>query len=222
MVPVCALSLFERRASMFGSTLKFHLHHHAPVCSARRAACGSPEPPPASSCVREGCSASLPRRLGAMRSRAMDRTALQTLVRVQGRPCRRPVRLLGRACSASCDAHAHACVHAHGSADDAASARQHAWTLCAAAALLFRRCAHAVHHCACSARAEHAHARACMHAHRSADDTASARQYAWPLPRSSAAPPSRPPGHPRAAAQLLSRGTLESSSLREETWDVLV
>ena len=113
---------------------------------------------------------------GAMRSRAMDRTALQTLVRVQGRPCRRPVRLLGRACSASCDAHAHACVHAHGSADDAASARQHAWTLCAAAALLFRRCAHAVHHCACSARAEHAHARACMHAHRSADDTASARQ----------------------------------------------
>ncbi len=72
-----------------------------------------------------------------MRSRAMDRTALQTLVRVQGRPCRRPVRLLGRACSASCDAHAHACVHAHGSADDAASARQHAWTLCAAAALLW-------------------------------------------------------------------------------------
>jgi hypothetical protein len=124
VVPVCALSLFERRASMFGSTLKFHLHHHAPVCSARRAACGSPEPPPASSCVREGCSASLPRRLGAMRSRAMDRTALQTLVRVQGRPCRRPVRLLGRACSASCDAHAHACVHAHGSADDAASARR--------------------------------------------------------------------------------------------------
>ena len=88
----------------------------------------------------------------------------------------------------------------------------------------FGRCAHAVYHCACSARAEHAHARACMHAHRSADDTASARQpaYAWPLPRSSAAPPSRPPGHPRAAAQLLSRGTLESSSLREETWDVLV
>ena len=88
----------------------------------------------------------------------------------------------------------------------------------------FGRCAHAVYHCACSARAEHAHARACMHAHRSADDTASARQpaYAWPLPRSSAAPPSRPPGHPRAAAQLLSRGTLESSSLMEETWDVLV
>ena len=70
---------------------------------------------------------------------------------------------------------------------------------------------------ACRARAEHAHARACMHAHRSADDTASARQYASPLPRSSAAPPSRPPGHPRPAALLLSRDTSESSSLREET-----
>ena len=65
-------------------------------------------------------------------------------------------------------------------------------------------------------------ARACTRIAAQMTRPALASQYAWPLPRSSAAPPSRPPGHPRAAAQLLSRGTLESSSLREETWDVLV
>ena len=52
-----------------------------------------------------------------------------------------------------------------------------------------------------------------MHAHGSADDTASAHQYAWPLPRSSAA--IAPCRASRTAAQLLSRDTLESSSLRE-------
>ena len=120
---------------------------------------------------------------------------------------------------------AHACMHAHGSADDTASARQHTWPLFVAAALVrrhralpaiprstFRACAHAMH--AALVQSTRMRARAC---------TRIAAQMTRPAFASTPGrcrarpPPSRPPGHPRAAAQLLSRDTLESSSLREET-----
>ena len=230
---VCALSLHQPRVSLLASTLKLHLHQHASVCThaqllnclhkhthttdfkggnGRRRAAGAAaetrgrkarcdpvrwiEQPSKHWCACRGDPAAGPfdfsaehaaHRAMRMRTRACTRMAAQMTRPALGST---PGRCLRQPRSSAAIAHSQPS----------------------------RSTFRAVRACSsCSARAEHAHARACMHAHGSADDTASARQYAWPLPRSSAAPPSRPPGHPRPAALLLSRDTRKAVPSVEET-----